>query len=39
MVTRNVLDVYDERTDLKKKGYKAEGAKNTGKETRRFRKK
>ena len=36
-VTKDVLDLCDERRDLKKKRYEAEGAKNTGKQTGGFR--
>ena len=36
-VTKDVLDLCVERRDLKKKRYKAEGAKNTGKQTGGFR--
>ena len=32
-VTRDVFDFFDKRKDLKKRWYKAEGAKNTGKQT------
>ena len=36
-ITKDVLDLCDERRDLKKKRYEAEGAKNTGKQTGGFR--
>ena len=36
-VTKDVIDLCDERRDLKKKRYEAEGEKNTGKQTRGFR--
>ena len=36
-VTKDVLDLRDERRDLKKKRYEAEGAKNTGKHTGGFK--
>ena len=36
-VTKDVLDLCDERRDSKKKRYEAEGAKNTGEETGGFR--
>ena len=36
-VTKDVLDLCDERRDLKKKRYEAEGANNTGKQTGGFR--
>ena len=35
--TRDVLDLYDERRNLKKKLYEAEGEKTTGKQIRGFR--
>ena len=37
-VTKDVLDLCDERRDFKKKRYEAEGQKNTGKQTGGFRK-
>ena len=37
VVTKDVLDLCDERRDLEKKRYEAEGAKNTGMQTRGFR--
>ena len=36
-VTKDVLDLCDERRDLKKKRQEAKGAKNTGKQTGGFR--
>ena len=36
-VTKDVLDLCDERRDMKKKWYEAEGAKEYGKQTRGFR--
>ena len=36
-VTKDDVDLCDERRDLKKKLYEAEGAKNTGKQTGGFR--
>ena len=36
-VTRDVLDLFDERRDLKKKQHEAEEIKITGKQTRGFR--